>query len=217
MAACSAMVSALATFYPDSLDPRNDREVEVSVHRLLAKLPTIAAYAYKHSVGQPFMYPDNSLSYVGNFLHLMFANPCEDYEVDPVVEKAIDLLLILHADHEQNCSTSTVRIVGSSHVNLFAAISAGINALWGPRHGGANQEVIEMLGAIAEEGLTGKEFVERAKSRQDDSRLMGFGHRVYKNFTPTQSLTTRHQKLHPLARSDRRALLRPTRLGQIQA
>ncbi len=188
MAACSAMVSALATFYPDSLDPRNDREVEVSVHRLLAKLPTIAAYAYKHSVGQPFMYPDNSLSYVGNFLHLMFANPCEDYEVDPVVEKAIDLLLILHADHEQNCSTSTVRIVGSSHVNLFAAISAGINALWGPRHGGANQEVIEMLGAIAEEGLTGKEFVERAKSRKDDSRLMGFGHRVYKNFDPRANI-----------------------------
>ncbi len=184
MAACSAMVSALATFYPDSLDPRNEREVEISIHRLLAKLPTIAAYAYKHSVGQPFMYPDNSLSYVGNFLHLMFANPCEDFEVDPVVEKAIDLLLILHADHEQNCSASTVRLVGSSHANLFAAVSAGINALWGPRHGGANQEVIEMLGAIADEGLTGKQFVDRAKSRDDTSRLMGFGHRVYKNFDP---------------------------------
>ena len=131
MAACSAMVSALATFYPDSLDPRDPHEVEVSIHRLLAKLPTLASYAYKHSVGQPFMYPDNSLSYVGNFLRLMFANPCEDFAVDPVVEKAIDLLLILHADHEQNCSTSTVRIVGSSHVNLFASVSAGINALWG--------------------------------------------------------------------------------------
>jgi len=184
MAACSAVVGALATFYPDSLDPRNPREVEVSVHRLIAKLPTVAAYAYKHSIGQPFMYPDNRLSYVGNILRLLFATPCEPYEVDPVVEKALDLLLILHADHEQNCSTSTVRLVGSSHVNLFAAVSAGINALWGPRHGGANQEVIEMLQAIAAEGLSGKEFVERAKSKDDTSRLMGFGHRVYKNFDP---------------------------------
>ena len=184
MAACSAVVGALATFYPDSLDPRSAREVEVSVHRLIAKLPTVAAYAYKHSIGQPFMYPDNRLSYVGNFLRLLFATPCEPYEVDPVVEKAMDLLLILHADHEQNCSTSTVRLVGSSHVNLFAAVSAGINALWGPRHGGANQEVIEMLQAIAAEGLSGREFVERAKRKDDTSRLMGFGHRVYKNFDP---------------------------------
>jgi len=184
MAACSAAVAALATFYPDSLDPRDPRQVEISVHRLIAKMPTIAAYAYKHSIGQPFMYPDNRLSYVGNFLRLMFATPCEEYEVDPVVEKAIDLLLILHADHEQNCSTSTVRLVGSSMANLFAAISAGINALWGPRHGGANQEVIEMLQAIQNEGLSGREFVERAKSRDDTSRLMGFGHRVYKNFDP---------------------------------
>jgi citrate synthase len=184
MAACSAVVGALATFYPDSLDPRSAREVEVSVHRLIAKLPTVAAYAYKHSIGQPFMYPDNRLSYVGNFLRLLFATPCEPYEVDPVVEKAMDLLLILHADHEQNCSTSTVRLVGSSHVNLFAAVSAGINALWGPRHGGANQEVIEMLQAIAAEGLSGREFVDRAKRKDDTSRLMGFGHRVYKNFDP---------------------------------
>jgi citrate synthase len=184
MAACAAAVAALATFYPDSLDPRDQRQVEVSVHRLVAKMPTLAAYAYKHSIGQPFIYPDNRLSYVGNLLRLMFATPCEDYEVDPVVEKAIDLLLILHADHEQNCSTSTVRLVGSSMVNLFAAISAGINALWGPRHGGANQEVIEMLQAIANEGISAREFVERAKSRDDTSRLMGFGHRVYKNFDP---------------------------------
>jgi citrate synthase len=184
MAACSAVVGALATFYPDSLDPRNPREVEVSIHRLIAKLPTVAAYAYKHSIGQPFMYPDNRLSYVGNILRLLFATPCEPFELDPVIEKAIDLLLILHADHEQNCSTSTVRLVGSSHVNLFAAVSAGINALWGPRHGGANQEVIEMLQAIAAEGLSGREFVERAKSKDDTSRLMGFGHRVYKNFDP---------------------------------
>jgi len=184
MAACSAVVGALATFYPDSLDPRNPRQVEISVHRLIAKLPTIAAYAYKHSIGQPFMYPRNSLSYVGNLLHLMFATPCEDYEVDPVVEKAIDLLLLLHADHEQNCSTSTVRLVGSSMVNLFAAISAGINALWGPRHGGANQEVIEMLAAIRDQGLSAREFVEKAKSGDDSARLMGFGHRVYKNYDP---------------------------------
>ena len=184
MAACAAAVAALATFYPDSLDPRDQRQVEVSVHRLIAKMPTLASYAYKHSIGQPFIYPDNRLSYVGNFLRLMFATPCEDYVVDPVVEKAIDLLLILHADHEQNCSTSTVRLVGSSMVNLFAAISAGINALWGPRHGGANQEVIEMLQAIATEGITARQFVERAKSRDDTSRLMGFGHRVYKNFDP---------------------------------
>jgi citrate synthase len=184
MAACAAAVAALATFYPDSLDPRDQRQVEVSVHRLIAKMPTLASYAYKHSIGQPFMYPDNRLSYVGNLLRLMFATPCEQYVVDPVVEKAIDLLLILHADHEQNCSTSTVRLVGSSMVNLFAAISAGINALWGPRHGGANQEVIEMLQAIAKEGISARQFVERARIRDDTSRLMGFGHRVYKNFDP---------------------------------
>ncbi|MCP4040116.1 MAG: citrate synthase, partial [bacterium] len=184
MAACSAAVGALSTFYPDSLDPRDPRQVEVSVHRLIAKLPTLASYAYKHSVGQPFMYPLNRMSYVGNFMHMMFGNPCEDYEPDPVVEKALDLLLILHADHEQNCSTSCVRLVGSSMVNLFGAIAAGINALWGPLHGGANQAVIEMLTEIRDEGLSGSEFVERAKSRDDTSRLMGFGHRVYKNFDP---------------------------------
>jgi citrate synthase len=188
MAACAAAVAALATFYPDSLDPRDQRQVEISVHRLIAKMPTLASYAYKHSIGQPFIYPDNRLSYVANFLRLMFATPCEEYVVDPVVEKAIDLLLILHADHEQNCSTSTVRLVGSSMANLFAAISAGINALWGPRHGGANQEVIEMLQAIASEGISAQQFVERAKSRDDTSRLVGFGHRVYKNFDPRASI-----------------------------
>jgi citrate synthase len=184
MAACAAIVGSLATFYPDSLDPRDPREVEISVHRLLAKLPTIAAYAYKHSLGQPFMYPRNELDYVGNFLHLMFANPCEDYQPDPVVEKAIDLLLILHADHEQNCSTSTVRLVGSSMPNLFAVISSGIKALWGPLHGGANQQVIQMLAAIRDEGMSARQFVEAAKSQDDTSRLMGFGHRVYKNYDP---------------------------------
>ena len=184
MAACSATVGALATFYPDSLEPRNPKEVEISVHRLLAKLPTLAAYAYKHSVGQPFMYPKNDLDYVGNFLRMMFGNPCEEFVVDPVVSKALDLLFILHADHEQNCSTSTTRLVGSSMVNLFGAISAAINALWGPLHGGANQAVIEMLAEIRDEGMTGRQFVERAKSKDDTSRLMGFGHRVYKNFDP---------------------------------
>jgi len=188
MAACSAAVGALATFYPDSLDPRDPREVEVSVHRLIAKLPTIAAYAYKHSIGQPFMYPDNALGYVGSFLHMNFSNPCEPYEVDPVVEKALNLLLILHADHEQNCSTSTVRLVGSSMANLFAAISAGINALWGPLHGGANQAVIEMLERIRDEGMTAKQFVDRAKSKDETARLMGFGHRIYKNFDPRMKI-----------------------------
>jgi citrate synthase len=188
MAACSAAVGALATFYPDSLDPRDPREVEISVHRLIAKLPTLAAYAYKHSIGQPFMYPNNQRTYVGNLLHMMFATPCEDYDVDMVVRNAMDLLLILHADHEQNCSTSTVRLVGSSMVNLFASISAGINALWGSRHGGANQEVIHMLATIRDEGLSATEFVERAKTRDDTSRLVGFGHRVYRNFDPRATI-----------------------------
>jgi len=184
MAACAAMTGALATFYPDSLDPRDPHQIEISVHRLLAKLPTIAAYAYKHSIGQPFMYPRNSLGYVGNLLRMMFGNPCEDYEIDPVIEHAMDLLLILHADHEQNCSTSTVRLAGSSMLNMFGTISSGINSLWGPLHGGANQEVIEMLEAIAEEGQSAREFLERAKSGDESARLMGFGHRVYKNFDP---------------------------------
>ncbi len=188
MAACSAAIGALATFYPDSLDPRNDRHVEVSVHRLIAKIITIAAYAYKHSIGQPFLYPRNDLSYIANFLYMMFGTPCEEYEVEPVVERALDLLLILHADHEQNCSASTVRIVGSSMVNLFAAISAGVSALWGPSHGGANQEVIHMLAAIRDQGMTAREFVERAKRGEPDARLMGFGHRVYKNFDPRMKI-----------------------------
>jgi citrate synthase len=188
MAACAAAVGALSTFYPDSLDPRDPRQVEISVHRLIAKLPTIAAYAYKHSVGQPFMYPDNRRGYIGNFLSMLFATPCEPFEVDPVVENAIDLLFILHADHEQNCSTSTVRLVGSSMVNLFSSISAGINALRGPSHGGANQEVIEMLAAIRDEGLTPRQFVERAKRGDAPARLMGFGHRVYKNFDPRMTI-----------------------------
>ncbi|NQZ95401.1 MAG: citrate synthase [Myxococcales bacterium] len=188
MAVCSAAVGALSTFYPDSLDPRDPRHIEISVHRLIAKMITVASYAYKHSIGQPFMYPQNDRSYVGNLLHMLFGTPCETYEADPVVEKAIDLLLILHADHEQNCSTSTVRLVGSTQVNLFSAISAGINALWGPSHGGANQEVIEMLESIHEEGMSAKQFVERAKAGDPGARLTGFGHRVYKNFDPRMKI-----------------------------
>jgi citrate synthase len=188
MAACSAAVGALSAFYPDSLDPRDPRDVEISVHRLIAKMPTMAAYAYKHSIGQPFLYPRNDLSYPANVLHMMFATPCENYEIDPVIERAVDLLLILHADHEQNCSTSTVRLVGSSMVNLFASISAGIGALWGPSHGGANQKVIEMLAQIRDEGITAREFVSRAKRGDDSARLMGFGHRVYKNFDPRMKI-----------------------------
>ena len=188
MAACSAAIGALATFYPDSLDPRDPRQVEISVHRLIAKFPTMAAYSYKHSIGQPFMYPRNDLGYVANFLYMLFGTPCEPYEVDPVIRKAIHLLLILHADHEQNCSTSTVRIVGSSMVNLFSSISAGLQALWGPSHGGANQAVIEMLAQIRDQGLTAKEFVEKAKRGDDSARLMGFGHRVYKNFDPRMKI-----------------------------
>jgi citrate synthase len=184
MGVCSAVISALSTFYPEDLDPTDPKQVAVSIERLIAKFPTIAAYANKHALGHPFMYPDNKLGYVENFLRMMFGTPCEEFVVDPVVAHAIDVLLILHADHEQNCSTSTVRLAGSSHANLFASMSAGIAALWGPRHGGANQEVIEMLAAISEEGLTAKQFVDRAKSKDDTSRLMGFGHRVYRNYDP---------------------------------
>jgi citrate synthase len=184
MAVVAAVTGALSTFYQDSLDPHDPRHVEISVYRLLAKFPTIAAYSYKHSIGQPFMYPQNMLDYTSNFLQMMFATPCEMYHIDPVISKALDLLLILHADHEQNCSTSTVRVVGSSNANLFASISAGVNALWGPLHGGANQAVIEMLARIEAEGLDGKKFLDRAKDKNDTTRLMGFGHRVYKNFDP---------------------------------
>jgi citrate synthase len=184
MAVAAAVVAALSTFYPNELDPTDARQVSMSVDRLIAKFPTIAAYAHKHAVGQPFLYPDNKLGYVENFLRMMFGTPCEEYVADPVIARAIDVLLILHADHEQNCSTSTVRVIGSSHANIFAAISGGINALWGPRHGGANQEVVEMLEQIAQEGLTAQQFVERAKSKDDTSRLMGFGHRVYRNYDP---------------------------------
>jgi citrate synthase len=185
MPVLSSAVSALSTFYQDSLDPFDEDAVELSTVRLLAKLPTIAAYAYKKSVGQPFLYPDNSLGLVENFLRMTFGFPAEPYEVDPDFARALEVLLILHADHEQNCSTSTVRLVGSSQANLFASISAGINALFGPLHGGANQAVLEMLQRISEveEGNVDA-FVERVKKREKGARLMGFGHRVYKNYDP---------------------------------
>jgi citrate synthase len=184
MAILSAAVSALSTFYQDSLDPNDPRQVEVSIHRLLAKLPTIAAYSHKKSIGQPFIYPQNDLSYCANFLQMMFAVPCEPYEVDPDAVAALNLLLIVHADHEQNCSTSTVRMVGSSNANLFASISAGICALWGPLHGGANEAVVLMLEKILADGGNVKKSVEMAKDKRSNFRLMGFGHRVYKNFDP---------------------------------
>jgi citrate synthase len=183
MAVSSAVVGALSAFYPEFTSP-DDTEADGATIRLLAKLPTIAACSFKHTIGQPFMYPRNDLDYTSNFLHMMFATPCEAYEVDPVVAHALDVLLILHADHEQNCSTSTVRLVGSSHANLFASISAGISALWGPLHGGANQQVIEMLETIESGYGSAEKFVEKAKAKDDTTRLMGFGHRVYKNYDP---------------------------------
>lgn len=184
MALLSSVVCSLSTFYQDAIDPHNPKHIELAICRLLAKITTIAAYSYKKSIGQPFIYPNNALSYAGNFLNMMFSVPAEPYEVDPDVEKALDQLFILHADHEQNCSTSTVRLVGSSHANIFASISAGICALWGPLHGGANQEVLEMLTHIHEDGGNVKKYVEMAKDKNSNYRLMGFGHRVYKNFDP---------------------------------
>jgi citrate synthase len=184
MAILSSVVGALATFYQDSLDPRDPQQVEISVLRLMAKLPTIAAYAYKKSIGQPLIYPRNDLSYCENFLQMMFAVPSEPYEVDPDFVEALNLLLIVHADHEQNCSTSTVRLVGSSDANLFASVSAGIGALWGPLHGGANQACVEMLEQIREDGGNVAKYVEMAKKKESGFRLMGFGHRVYKNYDP---------------------------------
>ncbi|MBK8098131.1 MAG: citrate synthase [Planctomycetes bacterium] len=183
MAVCAAAVGALSTFYqnPGQNTPEQNW---IDAIRLLAKMPTIAAYSYKHSIGQPFMYPRNDLGYAANILHMMFGTPCEKYEPNPVMARALDLLLILHADHEQNCSTSTVRTVGSSGANLFASVSAGISALWGPLHGGANQAVIEMLMSIRDGKRTAREFMELAKKKDSGVRLMGFGHRVYKNYDP---------------------------------
>ena len=185
MGILSAMVNSLSTFYPKSQDPhRPQHEVLRTIYRLIAKMPTLAAISYKNNLGHPYIYPDNNLGYVENFLHMMFALPTEKYTVDPVVAQALNVLLILHADHEQNCSTSTVRIVGSSQSNLYSAVSAGIAALWGPLHGGANQEVIEMLETIRNDGGDIQKWVNKAKDKNDPFRLFGFGHRVYKNFDP---------------------------------
>ena len=185
MPVAAAAIGALATFYQH---PETEQTLHDSVVRLIGKMPTIAAYSYKHSIGQPFMYPLNKLDYTSNFLHMMFGTPAEPYVVDPLIARTLDLLLILHADHEQNCSTSTVRMVGSSRANLFASVSAGISALWGPLHGGANQEVIEMLDRIDAEGGDVKAFMDGVKSKQDNKRLMGFGHRVYKNYDPRAAI-----------------------------
>jgi len=188
MAVVSSAVSALSAFYQDSLDPFDPDDVEISTIRLMAKMPSIAAYAYKKSIGQPFLYPDNSLGYTENFLRMTFGVPPEEYEVDPLIARTLDMLFLLHADHEQNCSTSTVRLVGSSHANLFASVSAGVNALFGPLHGGANQAVLEMLGQIQQDGGDVDAFVRRVKAKEDGVRLMGFGHRVYRNYDPRAAL-----------------------------
>ncbi|MCC9136026.1 citrate synthase [Pontibacter silvestris] len=185
MGILSALVSSLTAFYPESLNPNQTKdEVDLTIVRLLAKISTIAAWSYKNSIGHPVIYPKNSLDYCSNFMHMMFAYPTETYEVNPIVIDALNKLLILHADHEQNCSTSTVRLVGSANASLYSSVSAGISALWGPLHGGANQAVIEMLEEIKADGGDSKKFIAKAKDKNDPFRLMGFGHRVYKNFDP---------------------------------
>ncbi|HLU32836.1 MAG TPA: citrate synthase [Natronosporangium sp.] len=204
MAVLSSAVSALSTFYQDSLDPFDPEQVESSTVRLLAKVPTIASYAYKKSVGQPLLYPDNSLDYVANFLRMTFGVPAEPYRPDPVLTRALDVLFLLHADHEQNCSTATVRIVGSSHANLFTSISAGIAALSGPLHGGANEAVLRMLERIRDEGGDVAAFVRKVKDDRDSgTRLMGFGHRVYKNYDPRAKIVKQTAQ-QVLARLDKR-------------
>jgi len=204
MAVLSSAVSALSTFYQDSLDPFDPEHVEMSTVRLLAKMPTIAAYAYKKSVGQPFLYPDNTLGYVDNFLRMTFGVPAEAYQVNPLASKALNLLFLLHADHEQNCSTSTVRLVGSSHANLFVSVSAGVAALFGPLHGGANSAVLSMLEGIAADGGDVTRFVERVKNKEPGLKLMGCRHRVYKTFDPRATIVKKvaREVLDSLARPD---------------
>jgi citrate synthase len=188
MAILSSMVCSLSSYYPDALDVKNKQQLDITIWRLLSKVPTIAAFSYKKSIGQPFIYPQNHLGYCANFLNMMFSVPAEPYEVDDDIRRVMHQLLILHADHEQNCSTSTVRLVGSAQANLFASIAAGILALWGPLHGGANQEVVEMLEEIRKDGGDVSKFVKLAKDKNSGFRLMGFGHRVYKNFDPRAKL-----------------------------
>jgi citrate synthase len=184
MAVLASATVGLSTFYQDSHDAFDPAAVELTIQRLIAKLPTLAAWSFKKAIGQPYVYPRNDLDYASNLLHMMFAVPAEPYDVHPDVAKALDLLLILHADHEQNCSTSTVRLVGSSHVNLYASISAGISALWGPLHGGANEAVIRTLERIVDDGGDVRKWVDKAKDPSHSFKLPGFGHRVYKNFDP---------------------------------
>ncbi len=191
MAVLAAGTVGMSTFYPDSQNIFDPAAVEVTINRLIAKLPTLAAWSFKKAVGQPYVYPRNDLGYAANLLHMMFAVPSEAYEVDPKVAEALDLLLILHADHEQNCSTSTVRMVGSAHTNLYASISAGISALWGPLHGGANEAVINTLERIVDDGGDVRKWVDKAKDPDDTFRLAGFGHRVYKNFDPRATIIKR--------------------------
>ncbi|MCW2134432.1 citrate synthase [Arthrobacter sp. VKM Ac-2550] len=204
MPVLSSAVSALSTFYQDSLDPFDDEQVELSTIRLMAKMPVIAAYAHKKSIGQALLYPDNSMNLVENFMRLSFGLPAEPYEVDPTMAKALDLLLILHADHEQNCSTSTVRLVGSSNANMFASVSAGINALFGPLHGGANEAVLNMLRQIQSSDMQPEDFMEKVKNKEAGVRLMGFGHRVYKNYDPRARIVkaTAHEILSKLGGND---------------
>src|SRR5471030_417102 len=203
MAVLCGVTGALAAFYHDSIDVENERHREIAAYRLLSKMPTVAAMCYKYSIGQPFVYPRNDLSYAGNFLHMMFATPCEEYVVNPVLERAMDRILILHADHEQNASTSTVRTAGSSGANPFACIAAGIASLWGPAHGGANEATLRMLEEISSvEHIPA--FIERAKDKNDSFRLMGFGHRVYKNYDPRAKIMqkTCHEVLNELGVKD---------------
>jgi citrate synthase len=204
MPVLSSAVSALSTYYEDSLDPTDPDQLELPMLRLMGKLPTMAAYAYKKSIGQPFLYPDNSLSIVENFLRMTFGLPAEPYAADPAVVRALDMLFTLHADHEQNCSTATVRLVGSAQANLFASVSAGIHALSGPLHGGANQEVIEMLSRIRADGGDVTKFVQKVKGKQDGVKLMGFGHRVYKNYDPRAAIVkkTADQVLQAMGKRD---------------
>ncbi|HYJ77253.1 MAG TPA: citrate synthase [Actinomycetes bacterium] len=204
MAVLSSAVSALSTFYQDSLDPFDREHVDLSTVRLMAKLPTIASYAFKKAVGQPLLYPDNSMGYVDNFLRMTFGVPAAPYEVNETMSRVLDMLFVLHADHEQNCSTSTVRLVGSSNANLFASVSAGVNALFGPLHGGANQAVLEMLEGIHEEGDDVEGFVRRVKDKEPGVKLMGFGHRVYKNYDPRAAIVKKatREVLESLGTSD---------------
>ncbi|NWN88327.1 MAG: citrate synthase [Micrococcaceae bacterium] len=206
MAVLSSAVSALSTFYADSLDPFDEEQVHISTIRLMSKVPVLAAYAYKKSIGQPLLYPDNSLNLTENFLRLTFGVPTEAYELDQDVVDALDMLLILHADHEQNCSTSTVRLVGSSHANIFGSISAGINALFGPLHGGANEAVLNMLDEIRDEGTSPEDFMEKVKNKESGVRLMGFGHRVYQNYDPRARIVkgTAEKILNKLGAGDER-------------